>query len=97
MLAYVAPDPARHLYVIRLQDPVPHRAVFAALRAGGIGVNLHYIPLHCQPYFEDFLGISGDWPEADNYYQTAISLPLFHHMTDEQQEEVVRVLREALT
>lgn len=90
---------ARHLYVIRIAadaGATGHRRVFEALRAGGIGVNLHYIPLHTQPYFADTMGLSGKWPEADRYYSEAISLPLFHHMTEQQQDEVVRVLREAL-
>lgn len=90
---------ARHLYVIRTAEeigPEGHRRVFEALRAGGIGVNLHYIPLHTQPYYADMKGVAGAWPEADSYYQQAISLPLFHHMTEAQQDEVVRVLANSL-
>jgi UDP-4-amino-4,6-dideoxy-N-acetyl-beta-L-altrosamine transaminase len=89
---------ARHLYVVLLAENISydgHRKVFEALRAGGIGVNLHYIPLHTQPFYAD-LGIRGDWPVADDYYRRAISIPLFHHMTEQQQDEVVRVLSDAL-
>ncbi|MFZ1624470.1 MAG: UDP-4-amino-4,6-dideoxy-N-acetyl-beta-L-altrosamine transaminase [Gammaproteobacteria bacterium] len=90
---------SRHLYVIRLaadQGVAGHRKVFNALRAGGIGVNLHYIPLHTQPYFVETQQLNGGWPEADRYYEQAISLPMFHHMTDEQQDRVVEVLGAAL-
>ena len=90
---------SRHLYVIRLADArgvAGHRKVFSALRAGGIGVNLHYIPLHTQPYFVETQQLTGGWPEADRYYEQAISLPMFHHMTDAQQDRVVEVLGAAL-
>lgn len=90
---------SRHLYVIRLADArgvAGHREVFSALRAGGIGVNLHYIPLHTQPYFVETQQLTGSWPEADRYYEQAISLPMFHHMTDAQQDRVVEVLGAAL-
>ncbi|MEE4184977.1 MAG: UDP-4-amino-4,6-dideoxy-N-acetyl-beta-L-altrosamine transaminase [Gammaproteobacteria bacterium] len=86
---------ARHLYVIRVPAR-QHHAVFAHLRSRGIGVNLHYIPLHRQPYYAENLGIRGDWPEAERYYAEAISIPLFHHMSEAQQDEVVQALREAL-
>lgn len=90
---------ARHLYVVRTSAALGaegHRRVFDALRTGGIGVNLHYIPLHTQPYYAEVHGVSGHWPEADRYYQQAVSLPLFHHMTEEQQDEVVSVLTRSL-
>ena len=90
---------ARHLYVIRTPEEIGsegHRRVFEALRAGGIGVNLHYIPLHTQPYYADTKGIHGSWPEADSHYRKAISLPLFHHMTEQQQDEVLKVLAASL-
>ncbi len=90
---------ARHLYVIRTAEDIGaagHRRVFEQLRAGGIGVNLHYIPLHTQPYYRDVKDIRGSWPEADRYYKQAISLPLFHHMTEQQQDEVVKVLASSL-
>ena len=90
---------ARHLYVIRTPEEIGaegHRRVFEALHAGGIGVNLHYIPLHTQPYFADVKGVRGSWPEADRYYRQAISLPLFHHMTNGQQDEVVSVLADSI-
>lgn len=88
-----------HLYVIRLkldQIKLTHKEVFEALRENGIGVNLHYIPVHTQPYYKEMGFKTGDFPEAEKYYQEAISLPMFHIMTDEQQDEVVRVLTKVL-
>ncbi|MFM5718524.1 UDP-4-amino-4,6-dideoxy-N-acetyl-beta-L-altrosamine transaminase [Aeromonas caviae] len=88
-----------HLYVIRLQlnnISLTHREVFEALRENGIGVNVHYIPVHTQPYYENMGFKSGDFPEAEQYYREAISLPMFHGMTEEQQDKVVCVLSEIL-
>lgn len=84
-----------HLYVIRLkldQISKTHSKVFEELRENGVGVNLHYIPVHTQPYYRSMGFKLGDFPEAESYYQQAISLPMFHLMTEEQQDEVVRVL-----
>lgn len=88
-----------HLYVIRLQlekITLTHKEVFDALRDKGIGVNLHYIPVHMQPYYQKMGFKYGDFPESEQYYRDAISLPMFHAMTNEQQEEVVRILSEVL-
>ncbi|MEZ9909361.1 UDP-4-amino-4,6-dideoxy-N-acetyl-beta-L-altrosamine transaminase [Vibrio sp. 10N.261.51.A3] len=88
-----------HLYVIRLQlDNIDktHKQVFDELRANGIGVNLHYIPVHTQPYYQQLGFKSGDFPESEYYYREAISLPMFHAMTVEQQDEVVSVLNKVL-
>ncbi|WP_222616098.1 UDP-4-amino-4,6-dideoxy-N-acetyl-beta-L-altrosamine transaminase [Vibrio metschnikovii] len=84
-----------HLFVIRLQlDKITltHKQVFDDLRENGIGVNVHYIPVHTQPYYEKMGFKKGDFPHAERYYQEAISLPMFHTMTDVQQDEVIRVL-----
>ncbi|OXX68144.1 UDP-4-amino-4,6-dideoxy-N-acetyl-beta-L-altrosamine transaminase [Vibrio sp. V03_P4A6T147] len=88
-----------HLYVIRLQlneIGLTHKEVFDGLRANDIGVNLHYIPVHTQPYYKKMGFKLGDFPESEKYYQEAISLPMFHTMSDEQQAEVVRVLEKVL-
>lgn len=88
-----------HLYVIRLQlDNISktHKEVFDALREQGIGVNLHYIPVHTQPYYQNMGFKFGDFPESERYYQEAISLPMFHVMTEEQQDTVIRVLSSVL-
>lgn len=88
-----------HLYVIRLQlekITKTHRQVFEALRHAKIGVNLHYIPVHTQPYYQA-LGFSwGEFPAAEQYYQEAISLPLYYGLTELDQERVVEALWEAL-
>lgn len=90
----------RHLYVVRLQlDAIDrtHRAVFESLRDQGIGVNLHYIPVHLQPWYRQMGFRPGDLPEAERYYAEAISLPLFPLMTEGQQGSVVSALEEALS
>lgn len=88
-----------HLYVVRLQlDKIQktHRQVFEALRELGIGVNLHYIPVHTQPYYQGMGFKTGDFPRAEQYYREAISLPMFQSMTETQQDEVVAAVRKAL-
>ncbi|PTP85293.1 UDP-4-amino-4,6-dideoxy-N-acetyl-beta-L-altrosamine transaminase [Vibrio splendidus] len=89
-----------HLFVIRLkldEMSLTHKQVFDVLRENGIGVNLHYIPVHTQPYYQAMGFTKGDFPESERYYQEAISLPMFHGMTEEQQNTVVRVVTEILT
>ena len=88
-----------HLYVIRLKlDEIggTHRQVFEALRAANIGVNLHYIPVHLQPYYQNLGFKAGYCPEGERYYAEAISLPMYPGLNDEQQEQVISTLREAL-
>ncbi len=88
-----------HLYVIRLklkEISLTHEQVFNALRASGIGVNLHYIPVHTQPYYQKLGDAEPSFPESEQYYREAISLPLFHSMTEEQQDRVVAVLTNIL-
>jgi len=88
-----------HLYVIRLQLEYigkKHHDVFEALRAQGIGVNLHYIPVHTQPFYQQLGFKAGDFPEAERYYAEAISLPIFQTMTEDQQNEVLAAVIVAL-
>jgi len=89
----------RHLYVIRLQleaISLTHKEVFEALRKNNIGVNLHYIPVHTQPYYKKLGFKQGVFIEAEKYYQEAISIPLFHTMTLEQQDTVSNTLKSIL-
>lgn len=72
------------------------KAIFDELRINGIGVNVHYIPVHTQPFYQNLGFKSGDFPLAESYYQQAISIPIFHAMTDKQQETVVTVLKQVL-
>ncbi len=90
---------AWHLYVIRLKlkeiEP-DRRQVFESMRSLGIGVNVHYIPVHTQPYYYSLGFRPGMFPEAEQYYSEAISLPLFPTMTDQQQDKVISALRDSL-
>lgn len=88
---------AFHLYVITLDDAARHRAVFDGLRAAGISVNLHYIPVHLQPYYQKMGFALGDFPASERYYSRAISLPLFVTMTEAQQNRVVATLEGLLS
>ncbi|MEZ9390262.1 DegT/DnrJ/EryC1/StrS family aminotransferase, partial [Vibrio lentus] len=88
-----------HLFVIRLkldEISLTHKQVFDALRENGIGVNLHYIPVHTQPYYQAMGFTEGNFPESEQYYREAISLPMFHGMTEVQQNTVVDVLTDIL-
>jgi len=87
-----------HLYVVRLRlDDIgkSHREVFEVLRAAGIGVNLHYLPVYKQPYYEVLDFQAGHCAEAEQYYAEAISLPMYPGLTEEQQEQVVHALDKA--
>jgi len=89
-----------HLYVVRLRiDAIhrSHRQVFDALRGAGIGVNLHYIPVHLQPYYRALGFGPGQYPAAEAYYAEAITLPLYPALTDEAQAKVVDALAAALS
>ena len=90
---------AWHLYVVRLhQDQAKHlhHEVFTQLRAAGVGVNLHYIPIHTQPYYQKLGFKHGDFPVAEAYYDNAISLPLYPSLSDNDQQHVVKSLQAAL-
>ena len=90
---------AMHLYVIRLTTEElekSHKLVFSELRESGIGVNLHYIPVHTQPYYRGLGFSEGDFPLAEKYYTQAISLPMFPGLTDDQMRIVVKELRNIL-
>lgn len=92
-------DSAWHLYVIRL-DPTScraaHKQVFARLLDARVGVNLHYIPVHLQPYYQQLGFKAGDFPQAETYYSQAISLPLYPDLSNEQQDYIVRCVAEAV-
>lgn len=90
---------ACHLYVIRALVttlPSDHRSVFEALQGGGIGVNVHYIPVHLQPYYRALGFGQGDFPESERYYAEAITLPLFPTLSEVEQDRVVSTLRDVL-
>ena len=84
-----------HLYIVRVE--ASRRAgVFSFLRQAGIGVNLHYIPVHTQPYYRRMGFADGDFPAAEAYYREAISLPLYPDLGESEQDAVVSALERAL-
>jgi UDP-4-amino-4,6-dideoxy-N-acetyl-beta-L-altrosamine transaminase len=86
-----------HLYIIRVDsDKLVHREVFERFRVNGIGVNLHYIPVYHHPYYQQFGYKVEDFPEAEAYYREAISLPIYPDLSQEQQDQVVRWLKEPI-
>jgi UDP-4-amino-4,6-dideoxy-N-acetyl-beta-L-altrosamine transaminase len=88
-----------HLYVIRLKLQKlkkSHNEVFNELRSRGIIVNLHYIPIHTQPYYQNLGFKYGDFPESEKYYSEVISLPMYPRLTNLEQNRVVSVLKEVL-
>lgn len=90
---------AWHLYLIRLQlDRIKatHLEVFETFRARDILVNLHYIPVHTQPYYQAMGFRQGDYAQAEQYYREVISIPMHPTLTDAEQDFVVEVLREAI-
>jgi dTDP-4-amino-4,6-dideoxygalactose transaminase len=71
--------------------------VYKALREAQIGVNVHYIPIHTQPFYARLGFRRGDFPHAEHYYSRCLSLPLFPALTQVEQDAVVACLRSALT
>ena len=90
---------AFHLYVVRLKrdtDEKEHRRVFNELWRSGIAVNLHYLPVHLQPFFRQLGFTPGQFPEAESHAKTAITLPLYPSLSTAQQDTVVAAIRNAL-
>jgi UDP-4-amino-4,6-dideoxy-N-acetyl-beta-L-altrosamine transaminase len=88
-----------HLYAIEIDDERTDKtrtAVFDHLRSEKIGANVHYIPIHTQPFYERLGFKPGDFPSSERYYSRAISIPLFPALTEEQQQRVVAALQHAL-
>jgi UDP-4-amino-4,6-dideoxy-N-acetyl-beta-L-altrosamine transaminase len=83
-----------HLYIIRIKKDsnVTHLELFDKLRTAGILVNLHYIPVYSQPYFQQFGYIPENFPESQNYYATAISLPMYYSLSEQEQDFVVEMI-----
>lgn len=87
-----------HLYPIQIKTDSgkTRKQVFDSLRKQHIGVNVHYIPVHTQPYYQQMGFAQGDFPHAENYYQNAISLPLYYDLTDDLQDQVVQALNNSI-
>jgi len=84
-----------HLYVIALGNSRQRANVFKSLRAAGYAVNVHYIPIHLQPYYRALGFRPGMYPEAEDYYARALSLPMFPGLTRAQLEDVIRITTRA--
>lgn len=82
---------AWHLYVVQLRDDAPLKrgALFDLLRSDGLGINVHYIPVHLQPYYQNLGFKKGDFPASETYYEKTITLPIFASLTNEQQDFVI--------
>ena len=90
---------ALHLYPVQIELNKVNknrRQIFNELRENGIGVNVHYIPIHTQPYYQQLGFKEGDFPNSEHYYSRAISIPLFHAMTINQQDQVFDTLKRIL-
>ncbi|WP_160060484.1 UDP-4-amino-4,6-dideoxy-N-acetyl-beta-L-altrosamine transaminase [Psychromonas sp. L1A2] len=85
-----------HLYIIRLQlsdVSQTHREVFSKLRRAGILVNLHYIPIYKQPYYKKISSVNTALPQAEHYYEEAISIPIYPAMSTSQQQKIIEALK----
>ena len=93
-------NPVWHIYMIQLnleRIKVRRREIFEALRAENIGVNVHYIPVHLQPYYQKRFGYHpGDFPRAENYYSRAITLPVFPKMSDKDIDDVIAAVKKVI-
>lgn len=88
-----------HLYIIRLnlnKISTSHKEIFEGLRSAGIGVNLHYIPVHLHPFYQSLGFKYGDYPESERYYSEAISLPIYPNLLEKDQNTVVQILKSLL-
>jgi len=90
-----------HIYVIQLRTEtliVDREAIFKALRAENIGVSVHYMPLHLHPFYQKEFGYKqGDYPRAENYYERAITLPVFPKMNEKDVEDTIKAVRKVIT
>ena len=98
-LAHSLEDSSWHLYVVQFhkpEHPLGRKELFTKLRESGIGTNVHYIPVHLQPYYQKMGFKRGNFPVAEAYYQRAITLPLFQDLTETQQNTIVKTIHEVL-
>lgn len=100
LLAYRNPEnfSSLHLYPIQVlpESGKTRKEVFDFFRAHDINVNVHYIPVHTQPYYQQFGFKYGDFPNAEQYYSRAFSIPIFYGLTDEMQDTVIDVMNRSL-
>ena len=92
-------DTVRHLYVLQFELEkltCDRKAIFDALQAEGVGVNVHYIPTYLFPYYREIGYKQGACPNAERLYERMLSIPLYYSMTDEQQEKVIEAVRKVV-
>ncbi|AOH47331.1 UDP-4-amino-4,6-dideoxy-N-acetyl-beta-L-altrosamine transaminase [Selenomonas sp. oral taxon 920] len=92
-------NPSWHIYVVRVafgQISKTKQQLFEAMKEQGIMLNLHYIPVHRQPYYEKLGFRQGDFPQSEKYYDEAFTLPLYYDLTNDQQDRIVESLRKIL-
>ncbi|MBT4989357.1 MAG: UDP-4-amino-4,6-dideoxy-N-acetyl-beta-L-altrosamine transaminase [Rickettsiales bacterium] len=85
-----------HLFVILCENYEQKKTLFSYLRESGIGVNVHYIPIHTQPYYQKLGFKKGDFPVSEDYYERVISIPMFYGLKPEEQEYVVNKISDKL-
>ena len=87
-----------HLYIIRLKKnkEITHRQLFEQFRAAGVLVNIHYIPIYRQPFYQDLGFTADEFDQAEKYYEEAISIPIFPGLTTEEQNKVVSLIKQPI-
>ena len=88
-------SPAWHLYVVQVRDASRKRAFFDRLRELGLGVQVHYIPVYRHPYYRRLGYPDAACPNAEAFYERAVSLPIFPRMSDDDVESAIRRVRRA--
>lgn len=92
-------DPSWHIYVVRMafdQISKTKQQIFEEMKEQGVVLNLHYIPVHRQPYYEKLGFRQGDFPQSEKYYDEAFTLPLYYDLTNDEQDHIVESLRKFL-
>ena len=92
-------DPSWHIYIVRVdfsKVKITKKEIFAKMKERGIVLNLHYIPVHTQQYYQQLGFREGDFPVSERYYREAMTLPLYYDLTEEQQDKVIAALHEVL-
>jgi dTDP-4-amino-4,6-dideoxygalactose transaminase len=87
---------ACHLYLVRVAPEFDRSTIFRRMRSAGVGVHVHYIPVHLQPYYRQSGFQQGDFPESEQYYRETLTLPLYPTLNDSDQDRVVAALKSAL-
>jgi dTDP-4-amino-4,6-dideoxygalactose transaminase len=86
------------LYIIRLKKNknITHRQLFEQFRAAGVLVNIHYIPIYRQPFYQDLGFTADEFDQAEKYYEEAISIPIFPGLTSKEQNKVVSLIKQPI-